>query len=144
MGSDFGSALELYLFDLGEGISSLWTSVSPFENGKIELRGSLRILQLYQSPNSLSLGLMLFKKTVCKSHICTSPTLCINGVGGSLYGVSDGCGEGTLPKISQSLIPLPKCLEFHHSRVVPSLSPYFRMPIPGGGQQIIGGRELLF
>lgn len=46
MGSDLSSALELYLCDLGEEISSLWTSVSPFENRKIGLRCSLRTLQL--------------------------------------------------------------------------------------------------
>lgn len=37
MGSDFSSVLQLYLHDLGEEISSLRTSVSLFENGKIGL-----------------------------------------------------------------------------------------------------------
>lgn len=69
MGSDFGSPLELRLYDLGEGISSLWTSVSPFENGKIELRCSLRILQLYKPSNSLFLGLMLFKNCLQEPHM---------------------------------------------------------------------------
>lgn len=69
MGSDFGYAFELQLYDLGEEIFSLRTSVSPFENRKIDLRCSLRILQLYKSPNSLSLGLMLFKNCLQEPHM---------------------------------------------------------------------------
>lgn len=83
--------------------------------------------------NRLSLGLMLFKKLLAGTYICASPALCINEVGGSLYGVNDGCWEGPLPKISQWLILLPKGLKPHHSTVMPSPSPYFRMPVPQGG-----------
>lgn len=45
MGPDFSSALELQLCDLGQEILSPLTSVSPFENGRIGLGCSLRILQ---------------------------------------------------------------------------------------------------